>query len=191
MTALLRLRAHCPYFQIDFLPLKVTNGQCCGEDICDPCAEMYFQAEHGLDFDDEVEGCFCPDYAMDHEEWILFKYDQMDYMSGLQDFIHNSNEDWVLDVKDEKVTASCTFFKVTDRITVKILYKDLVCQTTTNSKPAWDLLKRWGILDLPGAQHDMDFIVAYEDKQTTEHDGYKMVNSVVREVRISKALPKT
>jgi hypothetical protein len=190
MTVLLRLRAHCPSFRIGFLPMKVTSGQSYEEDICNSCKQMYLHAVHGLDFDVEIEECFCPDYDMDHEEWILFKYDQMNYMSGLQDFIYNSNERWVQDVKDKKVTVGCTFSKFTDRITVKIRYKDLVWQTTTNCKPAWDLLKRWGILDLPGAQHDMDFIVLYEDKQTTEEDGYKMVNSVVREVRISKAPPK-
>jgi hypothetical protein len=35
-----------------------------------------------------------------------------------------------------------------------------------------------------------DFVVAYEDKQITEEDGFKMTNSVVREVHISKVASK-
>jgi hypothetical protein len=143
--------------------------------------------DNGLEYDSDFdEDCFCPDPDMDHKEWELFKCDQMEYTSSIQDFIHNPNEGWAKDVRDGKVTVSCTFSKITDHITFKILCKDPICQTTANSKSAWDLLKRWGILKLSDSPYGMDFVVAYEGKEITEEGGYKMINSVVREVRLNK-----
>ena len=192
LTVLLQLRAHCPHFQVEFVPYKVATGDQVHDDICPPCLTRSFNEEHGLDFLSDDGQCFCPEFDMDQEEWEYHKVDQMSYTSDIEQFIHNDNEAWIHAVKEGEVSVSCTFSQTTDRITFKILYKEPVCSTTANSNPAKDLLKRWGLIGPPGCPYGgwftdgMDFVVAYEDKQTTREDGYEMVNSVVREVHINR-----
>ena len=138
----------------------------------------------GYDSGDE-DDCECADRELTSQEYKDFKYEQMEYTSNLPKFVHNANEAWLKVVRHDKVSVACSFCPVTNHAVFKILCKDPVCQTTLDPQSAWDLLQNWSILDL-GITRGTDFILAYEDKQVTEKNGYRTVSSVVREVRIRK-----
>jgi hypothetical protein len=69
--------------------------------------------------------------------------------------------------------------------TFRVLCRETMCQRTTESQPALDLLEQWGIFDL-NVKKCTVFVMAYEDEQITERNGRKITNSVVREVRVHK-----
>jgi hypothetical protein len=113
----------------------------------------------------------------------------MAYTQKIRAFAGNGNEAWLNAVREDKITAHYTFAKHTNHATFKILYKEQICNTTDDSRSAWDLLKQWGIFELL-QQSGMDFVVAYEDKKIVGEDGYKMTISVVRETHISRIASK-
>ncbi|KAI4676674.1 uncharacterized protein J4E84_009509 [Alternaria hordeiaustralica] len=148
------------------------------------------QEEEGLyPYSDDDDECTCPDFDMSQSEWEEFKHDQMEYTSDIPVFVHNTNEAWIKAVQENKVTVTCSFCHWSHHAIFKILYKDPVCETTADSQPAWDLMKQWGILDLP-TKRGTDFIFAYEDKQTTEKDGHSMAHSVTRQIVFRKTPSK-
>lgn len=121
---------------------------------------------------------------LDEEEWRDHLRQQMDYTHVLGNFVLNKTEAWLADVRNHKVKVKCRFAKVTNAITFRILYAEQFCQETSEFHQAQDLIKRWGVFELPRAS-EMKFILAYEGKQEFSANGYKMTNSVVLEVRIT------
>ena len=190
LTRILRLHSHSPSLQVEFVPENVALGQSVDDDMCHSCFRRFHKEEHGLDPDSDDDDCDCPDFDMSNSEWKEFKHDQMKYTSDMSVFIHNTTEAWMTAVKEDKVTVTCTSCQWNQHVIFRILCKDSVCETTTNSQPAWDLLKQWGILDLQ-VNKATQFILVYNDDHTMDHDGYLMSNSVVRQVLIRKGPSKT
>ncbi|KAI4946851.1 hypothetical protein J4E91_007023 [Alternaria rosae] len=189
LTRILRLHSHSPSLQLEFVPENVALGQTVDEDMCHNCMMRYHREERGLDPDSDDDDCDCPPLDMSNSAWKEFKETQMEYTSDIPEFVHNTNEAWMTAVKEDKVTVTCSFCQWSHHAIFKILYKDPVCETTTDSQPAWDLLKQWGILDLQ-VKRATHLILAYEEDQTMDHDGYRMINSVKRQVLIRK-VPST
>ncbi|KAI4920432.1 hypothetical protein J4E85_009199 [Alternaria conjuncta] len=191
LTDILRLHAHSPSSRVALIPENVALGVGVGNDVCNKCMMRYHREECGMHPDsDDDDDCDCPDFDMSNSEWEEFKDDQMNYTSDIPEFVHNANEAWMSAVKEDKVIVTCSFCQWSHHAIFKILYKDPICETNTHCQPAWDLLKQWGILDLQ-VKRATQFILAYEDEQSVDHEGYKMSNSVVRQVLIRKAPSKT
>jgi hypothetical protein len=190
MTSMLLLHAHSPSFQVEFIPYNVAIGMTVGDEVCSNCMMRYDLDERGMEPDSDYDECECPDYDMSHREWEEFKIDQMEYTSDIPKFVHNVNEAWLETVRQAKVTVTCTFCQMSNHAIFRILFKDPVCETTTDSQPAWNLLTRWGILNLH-TKRGTHLILAHEDEQTMSIYGYSMKNTVLREVLIRKAPPKT
>ena len=191
LTPILCLRSHSPSLQVEFVPQNVALGQSVNEDMCYNCCNRYYQEEHGLDPDsDDDDDCDCPDFEMSNSEWKRFKHEQMKYTSDIPVFIQNSTEAWITAVKEDKVTVTCSFCHWRQHAIFEILCKYPICETTTDAQPAWDLLKQWGILDLEVKQATQ-FLLAYHEEHNMDHDGYLMMNTVVRKVLIRKGPSKT
>jgi hypothetical protein len=143
ITPLLRLFALSSSFRVEFIPRKVADGWTIHSDHCRNCSIRMFEEEHGGGYDSELDVCECPDFDMDHEEWVDFKYDQMDYTDSIREFVHNPNKAWRNAIRENKITVKGTSFaKYTNHITFKITYKEPICETTADSQPALDLLKQ-------------------------------------------------
>jgi len=172
MMPLLHLYVQSTSSKVAFVPhMLATSGYTVEDDMCHNCYRNYEMEELGYSSygDDD---CECPDYDWCRSEWRTFKNKQMRYTRTMQKFIHNSNESWARAVREDKLTVTCTVNKTGCHVTFKILYKEPICQTTTDSQPALDLLEQWGIFDLP-VKRCTDFVLLYEDKQITEKDGRK------------------
>ena len=191
LTRILLVHAHSPSSQFALVPESVALGSSVDGDICQMCLRRYHREEEGLyPYSDDDDECTCPDFDMSQSEWEEFKHDQMEYTSDIPVFVHNTNEAWIKAVQEDKVTVTCSFCHWSHHAIFKILYKDPVCETTADSQPAWDLMKQWGILDLQ-TKRGTDFIFAYEDRQTTEKDGYSMAHSVTRQIVFRKTPSKS
>ncbi|KAG9188752.1 hypothetical protein G6011_07457 [Alternaria panax] len=185
MSPLLRLHALSMSSRVEFVPLSVATGQSVHDDMCHQCLRQYEREKHGLPPDSDNEDCSCPDFDLDQEEWEDFKNVQMAYTSELSKLIHNKNEAWIKVVQENKATISCTFCLWTHHAIIEILYKDAVCQAVTDSQPAWDLLKEWGIPNLP-TKRETDFVFAYKANESMVKDGYRVSHSVSRQIIFHK-----
>jgi hypothetical protein len=113
----------------------------------------------------------------------------MEYTHSIRNFIHNPNKSWLQAIREDKMTVTCAINEESCHDTFRILCREPICQTTTKSQPALDLLEQWGIFDLDVKKCTV-FMMAYEDEQITERNGRKITNSVVREVRVHKVPTK-
>ncbi|CAN9338346.1 unnamed protein product [Alternaria sp. RS040] len=186
LMPILRLHARSPSLRTAFVPqLIATGGYTVDDDTCKSCSDQISQFDDVSDFGN----CECPDYDWTRNEWSAFKFEQMEYTHSIRNFIHNSNKSWLEAVREDKMTVICTINEESCHGTFKILCREPICQTTTESQPALDLLEQWGIFDLDVKKCTV-FVMAYEDEQITERNGRKITNSVVHEVRVHKVLTK-
>ncbi|CAN9130672.1 unnamed protein product [Alternaria alternata] len=137
----------------------------------------------------DYDNCECPDHDWTRREWSAFKFEQMKYTHSIRNFIRNLNKSWLKAVREDKMTVTYGINEERCHGTFRILCREPICQTTTESQPALDLLEQWGIFDLIVKKCTV-FVMAYEDEQITERNGRKITNSVVREVRVYKVATK-
>jgi hypothetical protein len=71
-------------------------------------------------------------------------------------------------------------------IEFRITCKDTFSHSVSNSQGAWNLLKEWGILDLP-RRKQMDIVMAFVETESMVLDGFEVKNSVLREFRVPRA----
>lgn len=182
LMPLLRLRARHPSPQVTFVPYLIVAGEfTVDEDTCKSCIAQIDKYEDISDY----ENCECPDYEWSRREWSAFKFKQMKYTHSIRNFIRNSNKSWLKAVQEDKMTVIYRIDEERCHGTFRILCREPICQRTTESQPALDLLEQWGIFDL-NVKKCTVFVMAYEDEQITERNGRKITNSVVREVRVHK-----
>jgi hypothetical protein len=186
LMPILRLHARSPSLRAAFVPyLIATGGHTVDDDICRSCLDQIGQFDDVSDF----ENCECPDYDLTRSEWSAFKFEQMKYTHSIRNFIHNPNKSWLKAVQADRLTVTCAINEESCHGTFRILCRAPICQTTTDSQPALDLLEQWGIFDLDVKKCTV-FVMAYEDEQITERNGREIINSVVREVRVRKVSAK-
>lgn len=186
LMPILRLHARSPSLRTEFVPqLIAQGGYTVDDDMCRSCSNQIRDYDSISDF----ENCECPDYDWTHDEWSAFKFEQMEYTHSIRNFIHNPNKSWLEAIREDKMTVTCAINEESCHDTFRILCREPICQTTTKSQPALDLLEQWGIFDLDVKKCTV-FVMAYEDEQITERNGRKITNSVVREVRVHKVPTK-
>ena len=186
LMPILRLHARSPSLRTEFVPqLIAQGGYIVDDDMCRSCSNQIRDYDSISDF----ENCECPDYDWTHDEWSAFKFEQMEYTHSIRNFIHNPNKSWLEAIREDKMTVTCAINEESCQGTFRILCREPICQTTTKSQPALDLLEQWGIFDLDVKKCTV-FVMAYEDEQITERNGRKITNSVVREVRVHKVPTK-
>ncbi|CAN9194196.1 unnamed protein product [Alternaria alternata] len=186
LMPLLRLRARHPPSRVTFVPHMIAAGRfAVDDDICRSCRAQIHEYEDVSDYDN----CECPDHDWTRREWSAFKFEQMKYTHSIRNFIRNLNKSWLKAVREDKMTVTYGINEERCHGTFRILCREPICQTTTESQPALDLLEQWGIFDLIVKKCTV-FVMAYEDEQITERNGRKITNSVVREVRVYKVATK-
>jgi hypothetical protein len=73
-----------------------------------------------------------------------------------------------------------------DHITFRIIYKERLSNSASDyHHHARELLRRWGVFDLPCGP-DVNWVVAYKEHHEHTEDGLKMNTSLVKEARFSK-----
>jgi hypothetical protein len=89
------------------------------------------------------------------------------------------------------MTVKCKFNHHTNIPTFWILCAKPMRSATTESEDAYNLLKSWGIFELPYMRpfQVMNIVVAYEAKSTKRISGYEMRVSLVREIHLSRQAP--
>jgi len=192
---LLQLLARCPTVRYQYIPYKVSDLKSGpGDDMCEHCSEVIYLEEHGhSDAEDDVDGfCTCADADMDFDEWIMLQEDLMDYTEELRDFITNKNAKWRQDILDERMTVTHTFSsnraRTTTYMSFKIVVKEELAKKADTFASARDLLKEWGIFNLPCARM-VDFVLAFEKEKTKTIHGYKVTKSKAHQVRFARDRP--
>jgi hypothetical protein len=187
VTPLLRIRAFCPSLERRFVPYNVAIGMNPEDDICHFCMEKYMLEEHGMDADRNMwTERTCAPMDLDREEWVDYYADQMDYMSAISDLLHATNEDWLTDLRDNKMSVSYAIAEDTNNITFRVLYNEQLSDSASNYHPAWAILRKWGVFDLPCGSK-VDWVVAYEKEEQSTEDGFKIKTSALYEAHFSKA----
>jgi hypothetical protein len=186
LMPILRLHARSPSLRAAFVPyLVATGGHTIEDDIYRICLNQIREYDNVSDF----ENCECPDYQLTRREWSAFKFEQMKYTHSIRNFIHNPNKSWLKAVREDKMTVTCAINEESCHGTFRTLCREPICQTTTESQPALDLLEQWGVFGLHVKKCTV-FVMAYEDEQITERSGREITNSVVREVRVCEVSAK-
>jgi hypothetical protein len=184
-TQLLRLHSFCPESRCQFVPEKFIDEISPIDDICNFCMEYELEA-HGMESDRNMfEGCTCPPFDLDDEEWTAYYTGQLHHLDKLLALLHSTNDAWLNDLREGKMTVHFAFSGPA-RIKFRVLHNEQICPNTSDNQPAWDLLDDWGVSSLL-QQHCIDFVLAYEELQKFERRGYAMTASVVREVCCVKA----
>jgi hypothetical protein len=186
MTSLLKLRARFPTLRYEFVPYGVADEKAMpGDEPCDHCSEMistgrgeYYEPWNDID-------CECIDPETPYQEWIELEQGRMAYTQILGAFLHNDNEPWAKAILNGEVTAKWMYIH-SFVASFRISCKEPFCLGVTNMQDAWDVLKGWGILDLP-RRAQMDIILAYTEVDTTVIDGYEVKNSFVCEFKVPRA----
>jgi hypothetical protein len=186
LKPLLMLRARFPTLRFEFVPFDVAELKLMpGEKPCEECADMMIR--YGYDSDPD---CQCDDPDMSYAEWVELEEDRMCYTKIIEGFLANDNGIWHKAILDQNITTDCSFPSKT-YLQFRITCKDTFCQSVSNFQDAWNLLKEWGILDLPG-RNQMDIVLAFEETEKMVLDGFEVANSLVREFRVPRArLPNT
>ena len=185
LTPLIKLRAHCPEVRFEFIPYEAADEKAMpGDTPCDHCLEMRDRYDGEYDSWNDFE-CECDDPDMSYQEWIWELESRMAYTGILQAFLGNENKTWAKDILEGKVTARWMNMHSLSA-TFKILCTESFCHSVNNLQGAWNLLKGWGILDLP-RRHQMEIILAFEESEKMVIDGLEVKNSLVREFRVPKA----
>ncbi|KAF2831100.1 hypothetical protein CC86DRAFT_134829 [Ophiobolus disseminans] len=184
LDPLLKFHTLCPEFRFAFVPFDITDLKTMpGDAHCEHCLEM--NERFGYDESWNDEDCECVDPDLPYQDWIYLEEDRIAYTGILQAFLHNDNKTWANDILDEKITAQ-RLGMTNSCATFKILCKKSFCHSVRDLQGAWDLLKGWGIIDLP-RKAQMEIILAFEESETAVIDGYKVTNSLVREFRVPQA----
>ena len=185
ITPLLRLRAHRLPLRCEFIPDQLASGMFPDDDVCMFCFETYHLEEHDMESHYNIwEECTCPPLDLTYHEWAEYVLEQIDYADVFCAFVHHINEAWLNEIREGNVTVQCRFASNGSLLTFRILCTQPVCASIDDSKPALELLHRWGLFDLP-AKSQREFVVAYEGEVVATHNGYEVTNKVVHETRFT------
>ncbi|KAF2831101.1 hypothetical protein CC86DRAFT_430773 [Ophiobolus disseminans] len=184
---MLQLHAHCPTVRFHYIPYilaEMNTGP--GDEMCDHCCEVMYMEERAFGDADDVDGhCTCVGSEMDGDEWSMYQEDFMDYTEILDEFITNANEKWCQDLRDERMTVKHSFTRDTNHLTFRILVKEELAGSAGNFGRARDLLKEWGIFDLP-RRRMMDFVLAFDKENEKMMRGCVTTMTMVREVKFAR-----
>jgi hypothetical protein len=190
ITPLLRIRAFSSSFYCRFVPYNVVMEKAPEWDMCHFCSERYELEEHDMDMDRNMwTECTCPPMDLEVEEWVEWYTDQMEYMGAISDLSHSTNEIWLTNLRANKISVSFAIAEGADNVTFRILYHQKLSNSASASDyhPALELLKKWGVFDLPCGPN-VHWIVAYEEEhQFAAEGGLKMKTSAVYEAHFRKA----
>jgi hypothetical protein len=186
ITYLLRLHAFCPSFRCHFVPSKVAMGESPEDDLCLFCIEEMELEDHDMDLDRNMyDACTCPPMDLDMEEWVDYYIEQMEYMNTVSNLLHSTNEAWITDLRENKVSVYVAIAPDTDQITFRIVYKERLSTSASDYHiPARELLRKWGGFDL-SCGPDVNWIVVYEESHEHTEDGLKMKTSVMHEAHFT------
>jgi hypothetical protein len=108
-------------------------------------------------------------------------------MDAISDLAHSTNDIWLTDLRENKISVSFAIAEGTDNVTFRIHHHQKLPGSAGDYQPALELLKKWGVFDLR-CGHKVDWVVAYEeDHQFAAEGGIKMKTSAVYEAHFSKA----
>jgi hypothetical protein len=186
LTPFLLLRGRLPDICFDFVPYRLADLKMePGEEPCEFCCERMHLEEHGHDPEDADGYCSCYDSDMDYEEWVMLEEDRMEYTDILKDFLSNNNEKWMADILAENINVKFSFDRESDLPTFRIFCKKPLKMAASDLAHAYDLLKSWGIFDLP-SKALMEFFIAWEGKSKGRIGQYHMTKTVVRQVHVPR-----
>jgi hypothetical protein len=115
----------------------------------------------------------------------MLEEDRMEYTDILKDFLSNNNAKWMADILAENINVKCSFDRESDLPTFKNFCKKPLKMATSDLAHAYDLLKSWGIFDLP-SKALMEFFIAWEGKSKGRIGQYHMTKTVVRQVHVPR-----
>jgi hypothetical protein len=183
LTPLLKLRARFPALRYEFVPFDVADLKMMpGDRLCAECADSFDRYGHNADWDGD---CECDDHDMLYAEWVELEQSRMQYTKVIEAFLANDNGSWRQAIQVAKITAKWSSVNVS-HIEFRITCKDTFSHSVSNFQGAWNLLKEWGILDLP-RRKQMDIVMAFEETESMVLDGFEVKNSVLREFRVLRA----
>jgi hypothetical protein len=155
LSPLLLFRAHCPSLEVEFVPHKVAHEMFPEPEICVFCQ----QRDVLVDVDDEKEeyrddsdDCTCED-GFHYTDWSTSMVPEIRYTEEIQTLIHNGNDQWLNNFREEKMAVSCHLDSEIFAWTIRLqFFSGRVSETLTQSGPnqtALQYLKSRGIADIP------------------------------------------
>ncbi|KAH7069359.1 hypothetical protein FB567DRAFT_246202 [Paraphoma chrysanthemicola] len=191
ITPLVRMRASASSTRHEFVPVKLADGESYFDDVCWYCVEQMDAEERGHDdWENSHEECFCFLEGMDPDDWEGYQYELIKSTKIVDKFISNGNAKWLDDVRCEKVSIQCIFGKSADPIKFRIKCKERFAQSGTqnpdedHTKGAWNLIQAWGFTEMHFPK-GTTFVIAFEAETKTMASYHELVNSEVREIRIT------
>jgi hypothetical protein len=119
-----------------------------------------------------------------------YQYDLISQTRLLLSLIHHKNLPWLVEVRNGKVEVHYAFAGSDEPINFRILRNERFCNASRNAEAsdhaakAWELLKAWGMFDLPLGR--VKFVLASRSEESMEKKGFEMASSELREVRIER-----
>ncbi|KAI8940038.1 hypothetical protein NX059_003760 [Plenodomus lindquistii] len=108
MTRLLQLRASREDFRCTFFPFAFTKEWDRDAEACDYCIEAQYLKEHDMEshYNAFSECVFCPPWSSSYFKWRDFLVSQISYTAAVRSLLQNNNDNWLQEIRKDKVSIS-------------------------------------------------------------------------------------
>jgi hypothetical protein len=205
ITPLIQLRAHCPTFDVSFIPHKVAEHIFPKPELCEACEErmmMLIDCDTSEDEDAEYEMelldlCECDGEFQEfhYKDYEIDCTDEIAYTEDLKAFIMNDNEAWLEDNRNARPQIRCSHDCEKGQYTFTISFcrfhgkapKILRRSSPNKNKDACQYLNNRGILKLEGewgGTIEMGVNLLFQTGKVSKTRGHIIESSLMHEIYV-------